>query len=299
VIYVAACVSVLCPSHLLCFQGILYPSPTIHRAVDGSDICCSVCFYSVPFSSSLLPGHTISKSNNSWSYWCRSDICSSVFLFCAFLNFAASRAYYIQVQQFTELLMEVIYVAACVSILCLSQLRCFQAILYPSPTIHRAVDGSDICCIVCFYSVPFSTSLLPGHTISKSNNSQSCWWKWYMLQRVFLFYALLNFTASRAYYIQVQQFTELLMEVIYVAACVSVLCPSQLRCFQAMLYPSPTIHRAVDGSDICCSVCFCSMPFSTSLLPGRTISKSNNSQSCRWKWYTGWFRRNLHYFGKW
>jgi len=104
VIYVAACVSILCPSQLRCFQAILYPSPTIHGAID----------------------------------------------------------------------VEVIYVAACVSILCPSHLLCFQAILYPSPTIHGAIDVEVIYVAACFYSVPFSTSLLPGHTISKSNNSQSC-----------------------------------------------------------------------------------------------------------------------------
>jgi len=142
VIYVAACVSVLCPSHLRCFQTVLYRSPTIHVAIDVEVIYVAASvLYSMPFSTSLLPDRTISKSNNSWRYWC----------------------------------------------------------------------GSDICCSVCFCSMPFSTSLLPGHTIFKSNNSQSCWWKWYRLQRVFLFYALLNFAASRAYYIQVQRFTKLLM----------------------------------------------------------------------------------------
>ena len=45
------------------------------------------------------------------------------------------------------------------------------------------------------------------------------------------------------------------MEVIYVAACVSILCPSHLHCFQAVLYPSPKIHGAVDVELIYVAAC--------------------------------------------
>jgi len=45
------------------------------------------------------------------------------------------------------------------------------------------------------------------------------------------------------------------MEVIYFAPCVSILCPFHLRSFQAILYPSPTIHGAVGVELIYVAAC--------------------------------------------
>ena len=68
------------------FSTSLLPGNTLSKSNNswsywcGSDICCSVCFCSMPFSSSLLPDRTISKSNDSCSHWCGSDICCSMCL---------------------------------------------------------------------------------------------------------------------------------------------------------------------------------------------------------------------------